>query len=270
MTRFSEWRDIFATQSAVNYAIDIQYRASIVIWLIGAVLEPVVSLVVWSTVARQMGGSVNGMTPGDFAAYFISAMFVARMTFNWLNWVYEEYIRDGSLSTRLMRPFPPVLFDFLTVFNNKLLQFAFVFPIAVALAWIFGATFRFQGWSLLLALPAITLAFVLRFTLEWAVALAAFWTTRVRAINQLYFNTFVILSGMLAPLSLYPPAIQTLTWVLPWRWTIYFPVQLMLGELTPQDAVIGFGMQLLWLTFVAFIAMLTWKRAIRRFSSVGG
>jgi len=270
VTRFSEWRDLLYTQSAVNMAIDIQYRASIVVWLIGAVLEPVVSLVVWSTVARQSGGTVNGMTPGDFAAYFIAAMFAARMTFNWLNWVYEEYIRDGSLSARLMRPFHPVIFDFLTVANNKLIQFAFVFPIAVVLAIVFGANFHFRFWSLLAAIPALLLAFLVRFTLEWTVALAAFWTTRLQAINLLYFNAFVLLSGMLAPLSLYPPAIQTLTWLLPWRWTIYFPVQMILGQLTLQEAATGFAMQLLWIGIIALIARFVWKRAIQRFASVGG
>lgn len=270
MTRFSEWRDILSTQTAVNMAIDVQYRASLLIWIMSAVLEPVISLVVWGTVARQLGGSVNGMAPSYFAAYFISAMLVSRMTFNWLNWIYEEYIREGSLATRLLRPFPPVLFDFLTVLNNKALQFIFVFPIAVLLAWVFRAEFNFEAWSLLAALPAVAMSFLLRFTLEWAVALAAFWTTRMRAINSLYFNAFTILSGMLAPLSLYPPAVQTLTWLLPWRWTIYFPVQLILGELAPREAAIGFGMQLLWLAIVALIARVVWQAGTRRFSSVGG
>lgn len=270
MTRFGAWRDLLYTQSAVNMAIDVQYRASIVVWLIGAVLEPVISLVVWSTVAHQAGGTVNGMTPGDFAAYFIAAMFVARMTFNWLNWVYEEYIRDGSLSARLMRPFHPVIFDFLTVANNKALQFVFVFPIAILLSVIFGATYHFSLWSLLAALPAIALAFILRFTMEWTVALAAFWTTRMRAINHLYFNTFVILSGMLAPLSLYPPAVQTLAWLLPWRWTIYFPVQVILGQLAPNEVAMGLAMQLLWIALAALLAQFVWKKAVRRFASVGG
>ena len=33
-----------------------------------AVAEPVIYLVVWSTIARQQGGSIDGYTAGTFAA----------------------------------------------------------------------------------------------------------------------------------------------------------------------------------------------------------
>ena len=35
------------------------------------VAEPVIYLVVWSTIADLSGGEVNGLTAGDFAAYYI-------------------------------------------------------------------------------------------------------------------------------------------------------------------------------------------------------
>ena len=92
----------------------------------------------------------------------------------------------------------------------------------------------------------------------------------MRAINHLYFNAFVLLSGMLAPLSLYPSAVQTLAWLLPWRWTIYFPVQLLLGQLSLREAASGFGMQILWIGIAAMIAQFVWKKSILRFASVGG
>ena len=72
-------------------------------------------------------------------------------------------------------------------------------------------------------IPALLLAFLVRFLLEWTLALAAFWTTRVSAINQIYFVLMLFLSGQIAPLTLFPHWIQIVAAILPFRWMIGFP-----------------------------------------------
>ena len=94
-------------QLKTSSAVNLQYRAANLIWLIGAVLEPVIYLAVWDTVAKAQGGSVEGFTTSDFAAYFIALMVVDRLTFTWIMWEYEFMIREGTLARRLMRPLHP-------------------------------------------------------------------------------------------------------------------------------------------------------------------
>ena len=48
-----------------------QYRAATYMYLVGMVAEPVIYLVVWTTIADQNGGSVNGITTNQLAAYYI-------------------------------------------------------------------------------------------------------------------------------------------------------------------------------------------------------
>ena len=56
--------DIYRTLFKIELAVMFQYRAAVVIWLIGLVLQPVIYLVVWLTVAKaQDDGKV-----GDFDA----------------------------------------------------------------------------------------------------------------------------------------------------------------------------------------------------------
>ena len=58
--------------------------------MIGMVAEPVIYLVVWSTVARQQGGSVGGFTPGEFAAYYIVWTLVRNMNIALTPYGWEE------------------------------------------------------------------------------------------------------------------------------------------------------------------------------------
>ena len=90
-------------QLKTSSAINLQYRAANLIWLIGAVLEPVIYLIVWDTVAQVQGGEVGGFTGSDFAAYYLALMVVDRVTFTWIMWEYEFMIREGILARRLLR-----------------------------------------------------------------------------------------------------------------------------------------------------------------------
>ncbi len=247
----------------------LQYRASLFIWMIGQVLEPLIYLVVWSTVSASRGGSVGDFTAATFAAYYIAFMLVNQLTYTWIMWEYEYRIREGLLSPALLRPVHPIHADIADNISSKLVTLPIMLVIAAALALIFKPSASFQAWAALAFLPAIVLAFLLRFLAEWTLAQAAFWTTRVSAINQVYFVLVLFLSGQIAPLELFPPAIRTLAYILPFRWMIGFPVELVLGRLTPLEALEGIGMQVVWVVIAYFLLRLVWRAGIRIYSAVG-
>ncbi len=63
--------DFYSTQMRTAVVAQLQYRVAQYFYMLGMVAEPVIYLVVWSTIARQHGGAVNGITAGQFAAYYI-------------------------------------------------------------------------------------------------------------------------------------------------------------------------------------------------------
>jgi viologen exporter family transport system permease protein len=109
-----------------------------------------------------------------------------------------------------------------------------------------------------------------RFLWEWALALSAFWTTRISAVNRAYFVVLMFLSGRVAPVGLLPQVLQTVGDALPFRWMVAFPVELMIGRVTPRDAAVGLVAQLGWIAGGGVVLRLLWPRAVRRFASVGG
>ena len=92
--------EVYVQQFKTTLASQVQYRAALAIWMISHVLEPVIYLVVWSTVARASGGRVGSFTTGDFVAYFIVLMLVNHATFTWIMFEYDYRIREGLLSPR--------------------------------------------------------------------------------------------------------------------------------------------------------------------------
>lgn len=264
--RYSE---IYWVQLKTQLAVQFQYRVAMFIWMIGMVLEPVMYLVVWSTVARARGGSVGGYDASEFAAYYIIMMAVNHATFSWIMWEYEYYVREGTLSGLLLRPIHPIHRDIADNLAYKVLTGTVMIPIAAALWLIFGAHAATTLTDVLLFVPALALAAALRILMEWTLAMAAFWTTRVAAFNQLYFVVSYFFSGWIAPLDLFPPIIRQMTYLLPFRWTINFPIELLMGRLTGQEIALGVVAQLCWIAVTLVVLNRVWRRGVRRFSAVG-
>ncbi len=259
------YRQQFKTTSAMMF----QYRASLFIWMIGQVLEPLIYLIVWSIVSVNSGGSIGGYTTAGFASYYILLMLVNQVTYTWIMYEFEYRIREGSLSFALLKPVHPIHSDIADNISSKLITLPIMVLIAIGLAAGFHASFAPATWSIIIFIPALFLAFLVRFLLEWTLALAAFWTTRVSAINQTYFMLILFLSGQIAPLSLLPYPVQIVATVLPFRWLISFPVELLLGQLTLTQAFIGLGAQAGWLIISIFLLRIVWRAGIKLFSAVG-
>ena len=261
--------DIYRSQFKVTMVTQMQYRVAMVIWLIGMVLEPVIYLVVWTNVAQASGGSVGSYTGGDFAAYFIVMMMVNHATFTWIMHEYDFRVRTGAFSPLLLKPVHPIHKDIADNIAYKLLTLVVMVPAAIILSLVFHPTFTTEPWAVLLFIPALVLAFLVRFLVEWTLAMAAFWTTRVGAINQMYFVVSLFLAGQMAPLALLPYPLQVLASILPFRWMVAFPVELLAGRLSISDALIGLGAQAVWLILSLVLLALIWRTGVRRYSAVG-
>ena len=103
--------ELYAQQFKTTMAAMFQYRASLFIWMIGQVLEPLVYLIVWTIVSNSSGGSVGSYTTKEFAAYFIVLMLVNQITYTWIMYEFEYRVREGILSFALLKPVHPIHSD---------------------------------------------------------------------------------------------------------------------------------------------------------------
>jgi ABC-2 type transport system permease protein len=249
--------------------IKAQYRFSAALWLIGLVIEPVIYLVVWTTVAREHGGAINGYTASGFAAYYIVWTFV-RITNIGLNpVVFEWRVRGGSWSGLILRPMHPVHEDIAFLAGSKLLDILWLVPVMALLALAFKPDLQPLWWHYPAFLLACLIGFLVRTLWMWVLGLITFWTVRVAAFFELWFAVELLLSGRVVPLDLLPVQAQRLATLLPYRWTFAFPIELMIGRLSPAQIATGFGWQLAWLIGGWIVVQALWKRGVRRYAAAG-
>ena len=248
---------------------NLAYRGAVAIWIFVTLIQPLVFIVVWRTVAGS--GETGGYTANQFVAYFLVMMLVDHLTFIWHMWEFEWRIRTGAFSPLLMRPIHPIHNDVCENLAYKTVGLVGVLPAAVLLGLVFDAD-----------LSGVTVLHGAAFPDRAGPGHGA--ALRGRVVpgpggvladqgdrDQLpvlrpdhLLRRGVRAAGGAAGAGCRPSRSWT-----PFPWSLAFPVEVLLGRRTGAEIWIGYAAQLGWIALALGGLALLWRRATRRYSAVG-
>jgi ABC-2 type transport system permease protein len=225
-------------------------------------------LFVWSTAASE--GLVGGLTRGELVGYYVVLILINQLTFCTNNWTVGDAIRYGRMNLLLLRPMSPVYDALASEVAVKVVFMTFAIPLAAILALILRPELHLTPRDSLLFLPALALAWALRFLWGYWIALLSFWATRADALLSLQESLIFLLGGQVAPVVLLPALMQNAAVVLPFRYMVSFPVEVLAGQLDAGQLRVGFAFQAGWLLVAAALFVVVWRAGLKRYSAVGG
>jgi ABC-2 type transport system permease protein len=249
---------------SVYYAYMLEYRAELFLWALSGTL-PLILMGVW-TKASQTGQF--GLQPADFARYFLTVFLVRQITTVWVIWEFEKEVVEGRLSPRLLQPIDPVWHHVAGHLAERLARL----PFTLMLVLLFFLLYPEAIWQpnlgkALLFIPILGLAFILRFLTQYTFALFAFWTERASAIEQIWFLFYLFLSGMIAPLEIFPAAVREIALWTPFPYLIHFPAAILIG--LPVDIVRGLLVMLGWIILFFICNRWLWRQGLKQYSGMG-
>lgn len=249
---------------SVYYAYMLEYRAELFLWALSGTL-PLILMGVW-TKASQTGQF--GLQPADFARYFLTVFLIRQITAVWVIWEFEKEVVEGRLSPRLLQPIDPVWHHVAGHLAERLARA----PFTAMLVLLFFLLYPEAIWqpnisNILLFIPILGLAFILRFLTQYTFALFAFWTERASAIEQFWFLFYLFLSGMIAPLEVFPAAVREIAMWTPFPYLIHFPASVLIG--LPVDIGRGLLMMLGWIILFFICNRWLWRKGLKHYSGMG-
>jgi ABC-2 type transport system permease protein len=269
----SYWIAVYRANLKMAIAQMLQYRFGILIWAVWGFVGPLISLAVWTAASAAKGGVISGggtsFSQRDFSAYFLVFMIVGHLTMSWDAFEFAYRVRDGNLSPKLLKPLNPIHTDVAFNIAFKLTTTMMILPAWVLLFVMLRPSPPHSVGQFLLGIPAVFLAALLRYVWQYSLALFAFWTTRVEAINEFYFALDSFLAGRIAPLALLPAWMALAAYCSPFRSMGGFPVELLLGRLDAGQVVSGFLFQFFWIAVGIGVFRVMWAAGIRQYSAVG-
>ena len=249
--------------------VAVTYRGRMVLWVLSGFF-PLLLMAVWLTVVAESGPPA-GWTTADFLAYYAAAALVWHLSGQHIVWEWDQDMRSGDLSTKLLRPIHPFFQYAAADLGHRLVLLTGLLPaFAVAVALLPGLDYDLTPAHAVLVVAAVVLAYVLSIVMASAVALAGFWTTQTTNLWMLWWGLGSFASGWVAPLELMPEWLRNLAVVLPFRSTLGFPVELVSGRLDGPEVAVGFLVGAVWTAGFAVFYVVVWRRGIRRFQAVAG
>jgi ABC-2 type transport system permease protein len=249
---------------SVYYAYMVEYRAELVFWVLSGTF-PLILMGLWVEAAQS---DRFDLSPTELVQYFLAVFLVRQFTVVWVIWEFEREVVEGRLSPYLLQPVDPAWRHFFSHVSERFARL----PFAFLLVGLFLLLYPYAAWlprwdNLLLGLLAVALAFCLRFLMQYSFALAAFWTERASALEQFWFLLYTFLSGMVAPLSLFPDAVREVVLWTPFPYLIYFPATLLINR--PENVAQGFVAMVLWSLAFWGLNRWLWRQGLKQYSGMG-
>lgn len=247
-----------------QYALMLEYRAEIVLWALSG-LMPLLMFALWSGAAA---GAAAGLSSQQLARYFLAALVVRQFTVVWVVYAFEEDNLLGRLSPLLLQPLP-LIWRYAAA---HLAEQATRLPFVAAMAALFvvlvpEALPPADPARLLLALLAMHLGFWLSFLIQYAITMLCFWSERASALERLLTIPIFFLSGLMAPLELFPEAVRNVALHSPFAAMLYLPAQLASGGAIAIGP--AFLNALAWLALLVPLNLLLWRAGVRRYAALG-
>jgi viologen exporter family transport system permease protein len=245
------------------------YRVQSILWMLFAVIRPVIFLAAWVAVANAQGGQIGAYDVRDFAAYYVALSLVLNLVTSWNAYEFEFEVRMGRLSPKLLRPLHPIHY---AVIENVVWKLTTIIPLTIVLVLVsvtFDARFRTTPAHLILFVPSVLLAATLSFLAGWVLATMAFWTTRVHALSTFWDRAGFIFAGQIAPLALLPGPLQTISLALPFGYILGIPAEILRGGVNVNTALLLMAGQVIWVAIFYVALQRVWRVGIRQYSAVG-
>jgi len=250
------------------WQLEMQERSFFLLLAFGWMMPVVVYLFVWRRAAEA--GAAGDLSADTLSAYYLILAVVNQFTYATSNWTVGDLIRDGGMNSLLLRPIHPFVDALANELASKGVFMLLVIPATGALWLVLKPAVSVAAWQIAVAVPALLLAWALRFFWGYWLALLSFWTTRADALLALQDALVFLLAGQVAPVALLPSFIKRLATVLPFRYMLGFPVEIVTGQLGPRETMFGLLVQLGWTAASVGLYSVIWHAGVRRYEAIGG
>jgi ABC-2 type transport system permease protein len=257
----------FLVEFRAAWFLAIEYRISVFIWIIAIVL-PLIMLAAWLSIAQN--GSVGNFDRGAFISYYLAAVIVRNMTGVWFIWEMDRDIRLGELSFRLLRPMNPIIHYMALSLSSKPLRVVLLVPATIlVLLYVPGVQLTENPALWIIFMLSLAGSWAILFLTQYIIGLFGFWITQSLSLNDVWFGAYSLCSGYLIPLTLLPPPLRQAFEVLPFQYTMSFPINVLRNQLTAGQAFGRLLIQWVWVLVFYSAYRFVWLRGLKRYSAVG-
>jgi ABC-2 type transport system permease protein len=180
-------------------------------------------------------------------------------------------IREGTLALRLLRPIHPLASYSAESLAAMPLRALISLPLALVMLLVsarHGLTH--DPVSIFCFVLSLAGAWLLNLAISCMIGTLGLYLESSLSVHELWLGCFMLLSGYLVPLSLFPRWLERAARALPFAYLQAVPVEMLTGLRDRHAALRGLVLQFSYALTALALMLLLWRRAVRRFHAYGG
>jgi ABC-2 type transport system permease protein len=261
---------IYFEFARVSFLKILAFRLRYFTGIIGYFVNVSVYYFIWSAI---YGSSTNvaGYNLSQMTTYVAIGWIIRSFYFNNVDRDMAAEVSEGKIAINLIKPVDPqLMYVSQTAGEACFRALMFTFPIAIALMLVYpiGRPASIAlGWMFVLSCVLALLIFTL---LNFIVGTLALHIFSILGVIRAKYAIVEFFSGLLIPISFFPPGLQRLMAFLPFQQVSFTPLQIYLGKVRGPAAWEALGIQAAWVLLLFGSGRLFWKFSIRKLSVQGG
>jgi len=252
---------------------EMEYRADFIMSVLSGGFIILIQCFLWTAIFRSSDNTIiYGYTYPEMLCYSIIAGLVVKITATGFEREIAEDIKNGGLSKFIVQPMSYFYYRICCFCGRKLPQILVLFAVSVAALLLCNARLGLdiELSRVLLFLPFVTLATILNFLIYYSISSLAFVMTEVWGLFAAVGQGILILSGGIFPLDIFGDKILTILSILPFKYLVFYPANIINGRLTMQEILFGALVQCAWIIVMICISGISWRWGMKKYVAVGG
>jgi ABC-2 type transport system permease protein len=267
MARITKRIRLMSKIATIEFQRFFMYRVDNLIWIVRGVIEPLVLMVLWERVSMASGTLPLSLV--QLRTYFIMQILVTRITQVWTHEDVGRDIKEGTLSKVLLQPYSYLWYNLGRQFGMKLMRLLYTVPITIILMILLSTHLDVTIPRITLFTMSLIAGFIIQFAMAWLIGLVSFWAENNHGFVNLYFTFVSVFSGAIVPLALMPRLLADITRVLPARYILSFPLEIITGTAGYADMASGFAILSIWTTGLLILGNMVWAKGLQKYQAVG-
>lgn len=269
MTMFAKYKHAFilGIQNAMEYRLDF------ILGLLSSVFPIMIQIFMWTAIFNSTGGNhVYGYSYTQLILYTLLASIVTRLVGTGFEYEINSDIKNGDLNKYIVKPINYFTYRLSCFMGTKIFSSVILFTIIAIICFVVNHLFGFstQVDRVFLFVLAVFFAIFLNFLIYFCMGMLAFWLSEVSLLFGTINIIFIIISGGIFPLDIFGETFIRVVNVLPFKYTIQFPVNILNEKLNIANAFSGLLTQCIWIVLMLLLAIKLWEAGRKKYIAVGG
>ncbi|MDO4777937.1 MAG: ABC-2 family transporter protein [Tissierellia bacterium] len=248
----------------------VAYRSNVYMNFMFGCVSIVIYLMLWKAIYGNNIKDLGGYSFKQMITYYIIVSLLSVLLDSRDNTIkLSTMIEDGSIHNHLLKPINFFKLDFMLYGAEKIIYFLnIIIPYGI-LCYILRDSLFWKIEYIPFVMISVFFAFMLKYFLGCILGLLTTWIEELSGLLDLWKNIENFLDGKLIPLSILPKNIFTILSFLPFKYMLFVPVNIYMGNMDLNEILQSLCIQLFWCLFLWGMLLLIKKKAFKKYSGYG-